>query len=48
LEDPVLNGLIVFERFFKREDRALSGLLCHRIGTGGRAVVSVAMNFRIA
>jgi hypothetical protein len=35
LEDTVLNGKIEFERIFKREDRAFSGLLWHRIGTGG-------------
>jgi hypothetical protein len=34
LEDPVINGKIVLERIFKREDRVLSGLLWHRIGTG--------------
>jgi hypothetical protein len=48
LEDIVLNVRIVLKWILKVQVGALTGLLWHRIGTGGGAVVNVAMKVRNA
>jgi hypothetical protein len=48
LQNLVLDGRIILKRIPKREDGALTGLLWHRTGKGGGAVVNAAMKVRIA
>jgi hypothetical protein len=48
LEDLVLNVRIVLKWILKVQVGTLTGLLWHRTGTGGGAVVNAAMKVRNA
>jgi hypothetical protein len=47
LAKPSIRWKDNIKRIPKREDGALTGLLWHRTGKGGGAVVNAAMNVRI-